>query len=104
MFDTSFTNVRPSRFSVATIVVVATCLLVVTPAPWASADHIDRTRNSVMNYNIAGVTKNDGDLGIATAYLNSVLDRHPAMPIGVSRNEMCFAQHQQMREGPPRIS
>lgn len=62
-----------------------------------AADHIDRSRNNVMHWNLAGRKMNQGSLGVANAYLGSVLNRSPAFPLAVSANEICFDQHQSMK-------
>ena len=70
---------------------VACAMALLSPAR-ALADHVDRSRLSVMHLNIAGGVWHNGRTGIADTLADSVASRAPGLPLAVSVNEVCIQQ------------
>jgi hypothetical protein len=68
------------------------CLLTLLSPEQAHADHVDRSRLSVMHLNIAGAVTHHGNTGIADKLADSVASRAPGLPLAVSVNEVCIQQ------------
>jgi hypothetical protein len=64
----------------------------------AAADHVDQTRPSFMQWNMAGRVLNLGSVAPADALANSVLNRAPNLPLGLAVNEVCRTQFERLRQ------
>ncbi len=82
---------RTTSLFLKTLSAASCAMALFSPAP-ALADHVDRSRLSVMHLNIAGGTENSGGTGVADKLADSVASRAPGLPLAVSVNEVCIQQ------------
>lgn len=69
--------------------------LFITSAGHASAEHIDRGRQSVLHWNMYGAVGNSGSTPVAEDLLNTVRNRSP-LPQAISVNEVCSLQFEHL--------
>jgi hypothetical protein len=80
------------------MVVAAVVAMLVLPTTSASAQHVDRSLPSFMDWNMCGVVCNNGSLAPADDLANSVLDRYPYYPSGVTVQEICERQWVRLKD------